>query len=238
MENTINIFKHLFSRRPPLFPAESADSAQKYFAECENADDAEDGLIAFGYAVWPYQKAHQDFVGSAQEKFGEHFLLPKLSRELQNKILDLHQHGLNYEHIVSGKSAQYFTEPERAEIVAGIAQMNEELRAYVEREILAFRHDDYQQKVNEYQNILDQIKEKITALKNLSARVGGHDILANEIKERVRLFEQGLCTLAPEPTLADMDAAVEHFNGRWHDLNRLRGINVPVEVDFYGGREQ
>ncbi|HLD61174.1 MAG TPA: hypothetical protein VJA27_03545, partial [Patescibacteria group bacterium] len=119
------------------------------------------------------------------------------------------------------------------ELCVALVEMQRELRAYVNRELVGIEKVRYLRRVNEFQKVLEEIKATLNHLRELADKEQDHPNLANEIREKVRVFEHGLCLLGPELEYEAVCAAPEFFHGRKHELNRLRGIHRSVEVDFY-----
>ena len=196
-------------------------------------EEIEDTMIKFGYEVWPWNQAYKEFLAVAETRVGEHFLLPKLTPELQQKYHDFKLYGGTLRDLHSGRPADYFTSEQRGELCVALVEMQRELRAYVNRELVGIEKVRYLRRVNEFQKVLEEIKATLNHLRELADKEQDHPNLANEIREKVRVFEHGLCLLGPELEYEAVCAAPEFFHGRKHELNRLRGIHRSVEVDFY-----
>ena len=82
--------------------------------------------------------------------------------------------------------------------------------------------------------LISALEKAAEDMKEMAEKESDHPNLANEIRARVRSFEEGLCLLGAELRHEDVEQAVDFFAGRKQDLNRLRGIHVPLEMDFYG----
>ncbi|MEK7681091.1 MAG: hypothetical protein AAB348_03560, partial [Patescibacteria group bacterium] len=91
----------------------------------------------------------------------------------------------------------------------------------------------YLKRVEEFRIILDDIKDKLEGLRDLVEREEDHPILVGEIKDKIRHFELSLCLLAPELQYEAVCKAREHFQGRKMEMNRFRGMHVPMQIDFY-----
>lgn len=82
MESTIYIFKNLHQNLPPLFPEpvkkKMADVLDKVEDEpVATVEELEDLMTEFGYEVWPWRNAYQEFFESSKQRMGPHFLLSK-----------------------------------------------------------------------------------------------------------------------------------------------------------------
>lgn len=238
MQSTIAIFKYLYDHLPPLFPAETADKMKHALDHVQNdpsvnMHDIEKTMIVFGYEVWPWNQAYREFLSLVEGRVGEHFLLPKLSKKMQEKYDDFKHGGGTLRDLHSGRPADYFTIEERNQLCVALVEMQKELHAFATREVVGLDKQKYLQRVDSFRNVLQQITKHLDEMRVLANKEQDHPTLAAEIRERIKLFEQGLCLLAPELNYEAVCQSVGFFQGRKQDLNRMRGINTPVEFTFF-----
>ena len=107
------------------------------------------------------------------------------------------------------------------------------MRRYVNVSLVAEDKLRYLRRVEEYQGVFNRIKGILAELDEMAEAENDHPQLAQEIKARVRSFEYGLCFLGPEIDHEAVCQSLEFFKGRKHDLNRMRGIHVPIELDLF-----
>ncbi len=225
---------------PPLVPAYITNEMKKVIERLESQTDViveevERLMIKFGYQVWPWNSAHKEFLLDMEEKMGDHFLLPKLSPELQEKYRGYQGYGMTISDLHSGRPmGEYFTSEERNELAEALVDTREDLHKYVSHQAGGLEKDRFLARVDELHAKLKDIKGHLSELKAMSEIDDGHDNLADEIRSRIKKFEYGLCWLGPDIDHEEVEQAVEFFKGRRHDLNRMKGIHVPMEVDFYG----
>lgn len=236
--STIKLFWHLYDNLPPLFSPEMAGQIKN---ELENLasqpwvelPEVENKMIKFGYAIWPWSQAYKFFLAAVEEKLGEHFFLPKLSDGLREKYLSFKDFGGTLKDLQTGRPASFFTSEERSESCAVLVEMRRELRSYLDRELVGIGRKRYLDKVDEYQVLLEKIKLNLNALRDLAQNEGDHPVLAEEIKGRIKDFEYGLCWLGAELNYEAVCQAKDFFAGRKVELSRLRGINIPTQIDFF-----
>lgn len=238
MQSTIEVFRHLIASLPPLIPGELKTRLVESLAQVESeegvtVEEVEDVMILFGYEVWPYLQAYREFLNSYEAKVGEHFLLPKLSESLQSRYHEFKLYGGNLRDLHSGRPADFFTHEERGELCVAFVELQHELRRYVDQQIITTERDRFLARVEEFAALLEDIRDRLEGLKDLAHGEADHPNLANEIRARVRGFEYGLCYLGPELDYAAVCETPEFFRGRKSELNRLRGIHEPLNVDFY-----
>jgi len=238
MQSTIYLFRYLFEHLPPLFPDEDRTKMRHALEHLEKDPTVpiaslEDTMVSFGYLAWPWNQAYQEFLAIAEGEVGEHFLLPKLSAGLQVKYQEFKAYGGDLRELHSGRPADYFTSEDRAELCGAFVDMQRDLREFVNRKIISTDKKKYLSRVDNFKKVLEEIRGKLNEMVALSEREQDHPNLADEIRARVRSFEHGLCHLAPNPEFEAVCQSVDFFHGRKKDLNRMRGVHVPIEVDFY-----
>lgn len=237
MQSTIAIFKYLYEHLPPLFPEEIKGKMKHALEHLEqdqtiSLDQLEETMISFGYEAWPWNQAYKEFLAVAEGQVGEHFLLPKLSKSLQEKYGDFKAYGGTLRDLHSGRPAIFFTLEERGELCAALVEMQTELRQYVNREVMGLEKEKYLKRVSEFKKLIASIKNELDDLREIAKREEDHPSLANEIKERVKYFEQGLCLLGPELQYEAVCQSKDFFAERKNHLNRMRGIHLPKTVNF------
>lgn len=238
MQSTIQLFRHLYERLPPLFPPTLNEKMRWALERAENdpsitLEAIERLMIAQGYEVWPWNQAYKESLQLAEEQLGEHFLLPKLSAELQTKYHDFKVYGGVLNDLQTGNAAQFFTDDERGELCSALITMQRELRSYVASQVIGLERAHYLRRVEEFKTVLQKIKDTLEELRELANKEQDHPVVSAEILQQVQSFEHGLCLLGPEPRYEAVCQAVEFFHGRRQELNRMKGIHLPLEVDFY-----
>ncbi|MFA7654318.1 MAG: hypothetical protein WCX97_04800 [Candidatus Magasanikbacteria bacterium] len=238
MQSTIQLFKRLYANLPPLFPADTADKMRHVLEHLEKdptvtAVDVEKTMVVFGYEVWPWNEAFREFVSLAEGKVGEHFLLPRLSLRLQERFRDFKLYGGTWSDLHSGRPAEFFNNEDLSELCLALVDTQKDLRDYATREVMGLAREKYLERVTEFRMSLKKIRNKLDEMRQCADAEQDHPQLANEIRERVRVFEQGFCNLAPSCDYNGVCQSIEFFQGRKHDLNRLRGLHMPIEINFY-----
>ncbi len=238
MQSTIALFRHLYKNIPPLFPKEMSEKMAHALSHLEKdqtvtLDEIEDTMIAFGYEVWPWNQAYKEFVAAAETQIGEHSLLPRLSLPLQKKYHDFKSFGGSLRDLHSGRPADYFSPEDRVELCEALVEMQIDLRQYAKQEVCGVSKQKYLKRVAEFTTLLQDIKKNLDSMRQLAGKEQDHPTLADEIRARVRGFEHGLCLLGPELEYHAVCNSLEFFHGRKQEMNRMKGINEPLQVDFY-----
>jgi len=241
MKSTIELFHRLYDHLPPLFPQDIADKMCHVIEHLEKdpsvtLEDIEKTMVVFGYEVWPYNEAFREFLSLAEGKVGEHFLLPRLSATMQERYHEFKVYGGTLRDLHSGRPAEFFSREDLSELCIALVDAQKDMREYTTREVLGLSRSKYLARVEEFKIVLEGIKDKLEELRKFADEEQDHPQLANEIRERVRVFEHGLCDLAPSCDYEGVCQSMDFFTGRKHDLNRLRGLHVPMSIDFYSVR--
>jgi hypothetical protein len=238
MQSTIKLFWHLYEHLPPLFPTEAALDMKNELANLENnpnvsLEEIENKMIKFGYDVWPWNQAYKYFLITAEQQLGDHFLLPQMSPGLRQKYLDFKFFGGALGDLQTGRPASFFMAEERAELCGELVEMRLQLRRYLDRDLVGINKNQYLNKVDEYKNLIEEIKSNLEFLRNLVKQEVDHPALAGEINDKIRYFEHSLCSLGTELDYEAVCHAQDFFAGRKTELGRLWGINTPMQIDFF-----
>lgn len=237
MESTIQLFAQLVDNLPPLLSDDLVYRIRKELkniqSEPTSLEKLEEKMIQIGYEIWPWNQAFREFLRVTEEKMGDEFFSAHLSNELQKKYYEYRRLGMTWEDIHTGRTAAYFDEDDRVRVAEALVSTHRAVKDFATREVVGMKKENYLKKVEEFKNILIKIKDGLERLRDLAINEGDHPMLANEIMERVRSFEHGLCLLAPEFEHEEIAQAHEFFVGRKQELNRLRGIHETIEIDFY-----
>lgn len=237
MQSTLQIFRYLHGSVPPLFDQEKLrqmkDKILLFESGAESVERIEDEMIRFGYEIWPWNQAYKEYMRAAEEKIGEEFLFHSLCPSLQDKFLQFKKENVSMNDLYSGKCSDYLDHDERYELSVALLQAKKNLKVFVDRELVGLKKKEYLAKVNEFKKIFEKIKKHLNELNRLAEKESEHKMLADEIKSKVRSFEEGLCMLAPETSHEEIERTVEFFHGRRMDLNRMRGIHKTIQIDLY-----
>lgn len=211
---------------PPLLEADLAEkvkNARMSFAN-ENAEGDEEEIVALGISLWPWRRAYREHLAEVERNNGHHFLLPRLSSELQGKCCDYLEHEMSLSALYAGGAAECFSSEERQELQAVLPDWKNDLRDYANREILGLEKERFLSLVEEYRRELDAVQESLLELKKMAEEMEDNDRIHSEARARLNFFEEGLAGLGPEPRIEEIHRAAEMLRGRVEELNRMRGI--------------
>lgn len=238
MQSTIQLFEYLYNHLPPLVPEGLVVAMKKELDILENNNqvtllEVEDTMIQFGYEVWPWNQAYKFFLTIAEEQLGEHFLLPTMSNGLQDRYVAFKNFGGTLSDLHSGSPASFFTSEERGELCEKLVNMRVQLKEYLNRDLVGVHKNKYLAKVEEYKVLLEKIKFNLESLRNFVEKEEDGSPLVGEINAKIKDFEHSLCLLGSEMDYEAVCQAHDFFAGRKSELSRMKGINIPMQIDFY-----
>lgn len=238
MKSTIKLFWYLYDHLPPLFPAGVAWEMKSELKNLENNSDKsleqiENKMIKFGYDIWPWNQAYKHFLAVVQTQLGDHFLVPQMSNGLRGKYLDFKAYGGELKDLQTGRPAAFFTPEEIVELCAALVDMQSQLKDYVNRDLVGVNKKQYFNKIEEYEQLLEKIKSSLESLRELVTGEESDSVLTLEINSKIRDFEHSLCLLGMELDYEAVCQAPDFFAGRKVELSRLRGIHIPMQIDFF-----
>jgi len=238
MQYTLSLFEHFYKNLPPLIPNEIKEQMASTLGSWQNnfevkIEEIEMAMIKFGYEVWPYNQAFNDFYNANFFKQGEHFLNAYLDEKLQQKFLNFKVYGGGLEDLVTGNPAVFFTDEERADLCVALVEMKNKLRDFTKQEVLTLRKKEYLESVAEYSKSLKKLKKEIGHLYDLSLAEKDHPLLSAEIKEKAKSLEYSLCSLEPDFVSANVCDLPDFFAEHKLHLDNLKGIHLTAEIDFY-----
>lgn len=228
MHHTLRLFKIYIDNLPGVVPSEIRKNMELHVSKLEKCnappDEVEKAMIAYAYEVWPWDSAYREFYRSAEDRVGDHFLSVKLSPEAAGRVDDFKIYGGKYRDLYSGNAASFFSLDQQEELKKSLREVDGHLRAYVDREIIGLKKERYLRRVRELEDRLNEIKFSLAELRMMYQRETDQNF-KNEILERIRAVEHGLCRLGPEQDHATVLGSVTHFRGRKEEINRLKKFN-------------
>lgn len=216
-KHTIDIFARINDRLPPLLPEEIKKEFGHALEHMQSdvtitSVDVEEMVIGMGKKIWPYWKAFGEFLDLYQGKFGEKFLLARLSLALKSKFKDFKEHGGTYQDLRSGHPSDFFGSSEEIlEIKQALVEVDGDVHLQAEQAVLSTERIQYEEMVVEFQNILDSIEDRLQTLRTMAEDEEEHPRLAEEIREQIKTFEFGLCLLGPNTRYDHVDHAEDYF---------------------------
>jgi len=234
MQNTLYLFEKFSKHYPPFLPLEVKEKMQKIFLDTTkkaslSAQEIELAMIKIGYEVWPYNQAYYEFFNKAWEEKGEHYFVSFLDENLISRYRDFKLYGGTFKDVFSGNPANFFDIEERGELCKALVESCSLVDKFVRQEVVSLGEKEYMAKVEDCRKILKRVKKEIEDLYALAYKETDHPILVDEIKEKIKSFEESLCWLGPELNTASVCDSVEFFTERKMHLNNMRGIHLVIK---------
>lgn len=204
MKHTIFIFKHLHRNLPPLFPEATKREMADVFERFEENPTTLDDLE------------------EQMLKFG--YEIWPWNNAYREFFASCKQRMGG--HFLSSKSELAINE--------ALTAIHRELRDFTDQEVVSTEKGKYLNRVSELKQTIESVKKTLDHLRSVADTETEHPALADEIRSKVRGFEHSLCELGLKFNHHEVENAAEFFRGRRDELNRLRGINHSVEINFEG----
>ena len=222
ISHTLVIFEQLFHQLPPLVhPSIRHDMGQALEQVRHNnkltLEELEDTMIVFGKQVWPYRQAFREFVEVYEGKMGEQFLRQVVSPALRKRFDAFAAHGGGFRDLYAGGPFGFFSAEERVSLGEAMVMVRQTVREHVAQAVVSTEKREYEGRIYEFHQILDDIEKRLDTLRLMADNEQEHPELAAEIREGVRTFEYGLCSLGPHLDFESLHKAPDHFVGRKKD---------------------
>lgn len=219
VQHTLTIFQRLYDELPPLVPESIVSDMRQALEQLEHnvnltLPEIEEIMIAFGKKVWPYRRAFEETLDVYEGKLGEKFLIGRLSRPLKQRYQEFLGYGGSFRELHGAVPITFFTPEERGEFCGVLVEVRNDLRKYASQAVLTNDRGRYEDRVLEFQTILDDIEKRLETLRLMADNEQEHPELASEIRAEVKSFEYGLCLLGPRHSYAAVCNAEDHFVGR------------------------
>lgn len=229
LEHTIALCEHLYDDLPPLVPSEIKENMEKAMDQMKNninltLEEVENVMIFFGKQLWPYRQAYKEFYNVYEGMLGEKFFVRKLWPQLKTKYIKYTEQGGTYRELHRGKDLSFFSHEERAEFSMALVDVERDIDNYCRQTVSSTDQYRYEQRVQEFQKILNDIESRLGALREMSQIEGEHPELVAEIEQQIKGFEHGLCLLGPRTDYDEVKNAKEHFEGRRHVISMHKSV--------------
>lgn len=204
-----------------------------YFLKQENPslEEVEREMIQLGYLVWPYERAFGELKMEVEERLADHFFEPLLNENLKNKYRDFKAYGAGWRDLRGASLWDVFDAEERGFLLPIVIEVEKKLKQCAEREAVGMGEKKYFQKVEKFTSELESIKDILFELEEMVENEEG--VLVDEIRRQIYDFELSLCGLGGEINYKRTRDAKEFFVDRRDALRSLRGIEIPLQIDFY-----
>ena len=218
-EHTIALCERFAEDAPPLVPGQIKENLRKSIEQMKSnmslsVDEVESVIIFFGKQLWPYREAYKEFYDVYEGMLGENFFVRKLSIQLKMKYAQYLEQGGSYKELHKGSKLDFFTHDERPQIAMALIDVEQDIENYTRQTVVSTDQRKYEQRVQEFEQILGTIEGHLTTLREMSHKEGEHPELIAEIEAQIKGFEHGLCLLGPRTDYEAIRSAKEHFEGR------------------------
>ena len=136
---------------------------------------------------------------------------------LKDKYIFFKETGGNFEDLYSGTIGDFFGHDEHVELGALLVDLEKDLRRHTYQAVLSHDREVYEEKIDEYMELLEEVEEHFQALKELANRIE-HKNIEEDIRSKLRAFEYSFSFLGPRVSFDEIRGAYEYFLGRIDEI--------------------
>lgn len=223
IKHTIKIFERMYNNLPPLIPEKVQNDMYTALEQVKSnphlsEEELERTMIHFAKQIWPETQAFQEFYNSYESHMAEPAFIQKLPPMLRKRYQEFIDAGHTYNELKKGLRLHLFADHERILLHQLIVDVTCDIRAFAYQAITHRDRERYEERVEEFGQILNHIEEQLDDLRALADNEQEHPQLASEIREHIRGFEHGFAFLGPRVDYAAVCNSHEHFQGRKQHL--------------------
>ncbi|PIR03730.1 MAG: hypothetical protein COV59_04645 [Candidatus Magasanikbacteria bacterium CG11_big_fil_rev_8_21_14_0_20_39_34] len=228
---TLQIFERLIREIPPLTPKQIRDDMHQALEQMQHnvsltETELEETMIIFGKKIWPYRQAFLEFFRISESILGEKIFLKKASAGLKKKYMEFKASGGSFRDMYRGGPALFFTPDERLELNVLMVEIYQEVKDHTRQSVLSVERQKYKKRIKDFHMVLQNIEDEIGRLRQMADNEQQHPELADEIREHVRGFEQGICLLGPSIDYTAVYSSQSHFEQRREYQKLTRRANM------------
>jgi len=211
---TIDLIKTVIHRLPGVFPQERHQQMENAIAALERDPNAtleaiEAELIEFGYELWPYCEAYEQFYKIFGESREREAMRQKLSEPARLTLDKFVAGGGNIESVRDGsKFEQFFDADVKREIVAAELDAHDGVHEEMEKMIALERRNDFALILSDQKDKQHALRAKIDELAALAARSPSS---RSEILDKVKMFRHGFAYAERLPSLDDISHEIQYY---------------------------
>ena len=222
VKHTLNIFKLLTDKVPPLVPKDCEMEAKEVYEKCcKNRNlslpELENHMVLCGKKLWPYRKSFEEFYNSHDKHLGEKFLLGMLPMDLKKNYSEFKEYGGSFNELCQVGAENFFDVNERNILYASMLKVREDIRRHTIQAVLTNDRTHYEKRIAWFAGMLANIEKHLQDLHIMADKEKHHLGLAGEIREQIKAFEHGLCLLGTAHHYNEIFNAEEYFLGRKKD---------------------
>ncbi len=230
VKHTITIFERLHNQIPPLVPEEVRNNflieiTNAHANEAISLHELEEAMFPHIREIWPYVQAFGEIVESHDQRLGEKLLIQKASPQFKKKYSLFSKLGGAYTDLYTGGTAEHFSPPERQELGELLVEVKRDIRQHAMQAVLTHDRKTYEEKVEYYGRMIEEINGAIGALKKFA---GEHALVPGNFKEdvesKVKAIQQSVSFLGPSIDMEEIRRAREYYEGKREEKRKLWGI--------------
>lgn len=230
VRHTLVIYETILNRLPPLVPQNVKQSLEVeldrlFRTEDVSLEEVEQSMIGYGKILWPYMKAFEEMVNLHENKMGHKFLMQKATPNVRKKYALICELGGGYHTVCHGVSLEHFDHNEKQELARLLVELKQEVRRYAMQAVLTHDRKTYEEKIEYYGKMVEEINAVIKSLKNFAnVHAENHGNLARDVESKIKAIEQSLAFLGPRIDMEEIRNMPEYYQGRREERKVRWGV--------------
>jgi Rad3-related DNA helicase len=218
--HTLKIYQRLYDRMPPFVPEQVYLDIEKelknFFARQDaTVSEVENSMMKYGEKIWPYVKAFEEMVKVHEHVLADKIFHQKASPRLRKKYALVCKLGHGFEPVCYGIALEHFDHDEKQELNELLVELKRDVRRYAMQAVLTHDKVTYQEKIDRYGKVVEEINVVLHSLSDFSNRErGDHGDLVHDMEGKIRAIQQSFAFLGPAIDIEEIRRMPEYYKGR------------------------
>ncbi|HRH23797.1 MAG TPA: hypothetical protein PK295_04170 [Candidatus Magasanikbacteria bacterium] len=230
VEHTLYIYETILNRLPPLVPRNVKQNLEVEIDRLFRTEDitlheVEQSMAEHGMIVWPYMRAFEEMVEHHENIMGDKFFMQKASPGLRKKYMLVRNLGGELSHVSRGTLPEHFNHTEKQELNELLVDLKHDIRRYAMQAVLTHDRKTYEEKIEYYGGIIEEINTVLTSLRHLAENQSSdHCDLAQDIQSRIKGIEHSIAMLGPRIEIEEIRQMPAYYEGKREERKVRWGI--------------
>ncbi len=230
IQHTLTIYETILNRLPPLVPRNVKQNLEVeidrlFRTESTTLHEVEQSMAEHGMIVWPYMRAFEEMVEHHEKTMGDKFFMQKASPGLRKKYLLVRDLGGEFTHVSRGTLPEHFNHAEKQELNELLVDLKHDIRRYAMQAVLTHDRKTYEEKIEYYGGMIEEINKVLTSLRDLAENQNEHHRdLAQDIQSNIKAIEHSISFLGPRIEIEEIRGMPEYFQGKREERKVRWGV--------------
>lgn len=230
IQHTLTIYETILNRLPPLVPQQMKQNLEVeldrlYRTEDISLDEVEQSMAEHGMKLWPYMRAFEEMVDHHEKTLGDKFFMQKASPGLRKKYMLVCDLGGSFRPVYRGAISDHFDHNDKQELNELLVDLKHDIRRYAMQAVLTHDRKTYEEKIEYYGKMIEEVNGVIRSLQNLAENQNGyHSDLAEDIQSKIKAIEHSISLLGPRIEIEEIRGMPEYFQGKREERKVRWGV--------------